>query len=138
MVLISESVKETHEIAKDLLKIFQKGDIVFLEGDLGAGKTEMVRGFVKALGGSSADVQSPTYLSALNYSTKKGSIIHIDFYKYEKNKNFFQSFISEFLEEDPYLIFIEWGGPIAKGFLKVKIDEKDEKRYIKIFKNEKK
>ncbi len=135
MALISKSVQDTHKIAKNILKKLKRGDIVFLEGELGAGKTEMVKGFVEALGGSSGDVQSPTYLSALNYLTKKGSVIHIDFYKYEKNINFFQSFIAEFLEEDPYLIFVEWGRVFGKGFLRIKIDEKNEKRYISILKN---
>jgi len=133
LALVSKSVQETHDIAKSISKKFKKGDIVFLEGELGAGKTEMVKGFVKSLGGKSEDVQSPTYLSALNYLTKKGPVIHIDFYKYQKNTDFFKSFISEFLEEDPYLIFIEWGRGLGEGFLRIRIEEENKKRYITVF-----
>ncbi len=133
LALVSKSVQETHDIAKSISKKLKRGDIVFLEGELGVGKTEMVKGFVKSLDGRPEDVQSPTYLSALNYLTKKGPVIHIDFYKYQKNTNFFKSFISEFLEEDPYLIFVEWGKGLGEGFLRIRIEEKNKKRYITVF-----
>ncbi len=61
MVTISNSVADTHEAAEKILTNLKKGDVVFLNGDLGVGKTEMVKGFVNALVGSVDDVQSQTY-----------------------------------------------------------------------------
>lgn len=129
-MIISKSVADTHNIAKKILKKLKKGDIVFLNGDLGAGKTEMVKGFIKALGGSVDDVQSPTYLSALSYSIPDSFVVHVDFYKYKKNKSFLQSFIMEYLEQDPYLIFVEWGSDISNGFIEINIDESNGERHI--------
>ena len=130
MVTISKSVPDTHKVAEKILKNFNKGDIVFLNGDLGVGKTEMVKGFVKALGGSVDDVQSPTYLSALSYSIPNSFVVHIDFYKYKKNKSFLQAFIMEYLEQDPHLIFVEWGSDVSDGFIEINIDEFNGERHI--------
>ncbi len=132
MVTISNSVADTHEAAEKILTNLKKGDVVFLNGDLGVGKTEMVKGFVKALGGSVDDVQSPTYLSALIYLIPDSFVVHVDFYKYKKNKSFLQAFIMEYLEQDPYLIFVEWGSDISDGFVAINIDEFNGERRISL------
>ncbi len=136
MAIVSKSVNETHQAAEKILKGLKKGDVVFLNGDLGVGKTEMVKGFVKALGGSVDDVQSPTYLSALSYSIPNSFVVHVDFYKYKKSKSFLQSFIIEYLEQDPHLIFVEWGHEISNGFVVININEINGKRHISVLKNE--
>tara|TARA_Y100000590_G_C15530692_1_gene943058 strand:- start:106 stop:519 length:414 start_codon:yes stop_codon:yes gene_type:complete len=136
LAIVSKSVNETHQAAEKILKGLKKGDVVFLNGDLGVGKTEMVKGFVKALGGSVDDVQSPTYLSALSYLIPNSFVVHVDFYKYKKSKSFMQSFIIEYLEQDPHLIFVEWGHEISSGFVVININEINGKRHISVLKNE--
>ena len=59
MALVSKSVQETHDIAKSISKKLKRGDIVFLEGERGVGKTELVKGFVKSSDGRPEDDQGP-------------------------------------------------------------------------------
>lgn len=66
------------ELATDL----QPGDIVSLEGDLGAGKTALARAIIRALAGDLAlDVPSPTFALIQPYDTPKGSVLHADLYR---------------------------------------------------------
>lgn len=53
---------------------------LYLSGELGAGKTTLTRGFLRALGVSQA-VRSPTYALLEEYATTKGMILHADFYR---------------------------------------------------------
>jgi len=57
------------------------GGVWLLTGDLGAGKTTWVRGFVHGLGGSGEDVSSPTYAVQHRYDTPVGRVVHVDLYR---------------------------------------------------------
>ena len=66
------------ELATDL----QAGDIVRLEGDLGAGKTALARAIIRALAGDPAlDVPSPTFAIIQPYDTPSGPVLHADLYR---------------------------------------------------------
>lgn len=56
------------------------GLLVFLRGDLGAGKTTLVRGWLRALG-VTGPIRSPTYTLVEPYEVASGSVLHIDFYR---------------------------------------------------------
>ena len=58
------------------------GDIVSLEGDLGAGKTALARAIIRALSGDPAlEVPSPTFAIIQPYDTKTGAVLHADLYR---------------------------------------------------------
>jgi tRNA threonylcarbamoyladenosine biosynthesis protein TsaE len=78
---ISNSAGETINIAKDFARILRPGDVVYLYGELGSGKTIFVKGVCVGLGVKD-DVTSPSFVIATEY---KGAvrIAHIDLYRLE-------------------------------------------------------
>jgi tRNA threonylcarbamoyladenosine biosynthesis protein TsaE len=83
--LISNSEEETKRCAERLASQLKAGDIVLLQGDLGAGKTTFVKGLVEAFKFSSRKVNSPTFV-IMNYYKGKLPIYHFDLYRLEKSK----------------------------------------------------
>lgn len=78
--VVSHSESETIAFAEKLVKVFPKGTIITLRGDLGAGKTHFVKGL--ALGvGSKALVTSPTFTILNVYEEGKLPIYHFDMYR---------------------------------------------------------
>ena len=78
--LILEDVAATEKFGAVLANALPEGVLVFLEGDLGAGKTSLVRGVLRALGHQGA-VKSPTYTLLEEYSLAGKEIIHFDLYR---------------------------------------------------------
>jgi len=78
--LISNSEEETRRCAKLLAGGLKAGDIVLLQGDLGAGKTTFVKGLAQALKVSPKKVNSPTFV-LMNHYKGKLPIYHFDLYR---------------------------------------------------------
>lgn len=76
-IVLSNSYEETLEIAKEYAKTLQKGDVVLLFGDLGAGKTAFTQGIAKGLG-ITEQITSPTYAYMNDYN---GILYHYDCYR---------------------------------------------------------
>ncbi len=70
----------TEAFGARLAECCRGGLLVFLHGDLGAGKTTLVRGFLRAAG-CSGPVKSPTYTLVEPYSSQRGSFYHLDLYR---------------------------------------------------------
>ena len=65
---ISKSIEDTYKIACEIKKDINKGDIILLYGDLGAGKTQFVKQIVKAFNGNENDATSPTFTIVNEYN----------------------------------------------------------------------
>ena len=92
-------------IAKSLVAVFEH-KIVLLKGDLGAGKTTLVKAIVKQLG-SNEEVSSPTFGIVNEISVANASAFHLDLYRIENTTELQEFGFEEYLHSGDYC-FIEW------------------------------
>lgn len=72
----------TAALGAELAAQLRPGDLVILEGDLGAGKTALARAIIRHLAGDPAlEVPSPTFALVQPYDTPKGPVLHADLYR---------------------------------------------------------
>ncbi len=115
---------ETERLAADLAERLRPGDVVLIEGELGAGKTTFVRGALRALG-VREPVTSPTFTIGRRY-TGRVPISHLDLYRLGDLDNEDPGLLDDYVGADR-VTFIEWPaladeagvGPIAA---RVRID----------------
>ena len=79
----SESVEDTIQLGCKLGGSLKAGDMIALDGMLGAGKTQFVKGITRGVGANPEHVSSPTFVIAQEYLGGKVPIIHIDAYRLE-------------------------------------------------------
>lgn len=98
----------TLELARSLADVIEGGDVIGLEGGLGAGKTTFVRGAVHGLGVSTkTPVTSPTFALLQHYEGRL-PVVHADFYRLGDDAELAELGIDELLEEGS-VVFVEWG-----------------------------
>ena len=105
MELRSGSPAETEAVAARLASRLERGDVVTVSGELGAGKTTFVRGACRALG-VTAPVTSPTYTIGHRYHGVRGEVSHLDLYRFRGMSP------AEWGDLEPYfddaIAFVEW------------------------------
>lgn len=104
--IISTSVDETIQAGFEFAKQLKAGDVVCLDGDLGAGKTHFVKGVAAYFGIQADKVNSPTYTLINEYS---GSlpIYHFDCYRLEQEKEALEIGAEEYFYDEGVCL-IEW------------------------------
>lgn len=83
-----------------------RGDIFALAGDLGAGKTTLARGFIRALTTPEEEVPSPTFTLVQTYDTPKGMVWHFDLYRLEDPEEAWELGIEEAFADG--ISLVEW------------------------------
>ena len=132
---ISNSVEETKKFGKALAKKLNKGDVIVLTGDLGAGKTALVTG-VASNWGKENDVSSPTF-TIINeiVLTDNLSLFHFDVYRLADEDEFYAIGGEEYFEKG--ISFLEWGemikNALPKSYLEIKIDKSESIESERIF-----
>ncbi len=96
---------ETIRIAREFASKLEKGDVVLLEGNLGAGKTFFVKAAAKEFGID--EVSSPTF-AIVNEYIGNMKIYHFDFYRIKREEELYDIGIDEYLSDEEAITFIEW------------------------------
>lgn len=89
--------------------------LVALSGDLGAGKTQLVRWFVEALGGEMPS--SPTFSIHQRYETPAGSVDHVDLYRLENDADLESTGFWDLFRDDEGgggMVFVEWADRLPR------------------------
>jgi tRNA threonylcarbamoyladenosine biosynthesis protein TsaE len=106
IALVLENSDETEMLGAALGRILPKRCTVFLHGDLGAGKTTLVRGLLRGAGYQSA-VKSPTYSLVEEYRLAERTIFHFDLYRLKDPEELEWMGMDDYLRQDA-LCCIEW------------------------------
>ena len=80
-MVTTHSQEETAAVGRRLASQLQAGSVLLLVGDLGAGKTALVRGLAEGLGVAPEEVSSPTFTLMQEYRGGRVSLIHVDLYR---------------------------------------------------------
>jgi tRNA threonylcarbamoyladenosine biosynthesis protein TsaE len=100
-----DSVEATRALGATIAEAARQGDTIALRGDLGAGKTSLAQGFVRAKLGN-VEVTSPTFTLVQIYGARDQEIWHVDLYRIEEEAE-----LEELGLEDAFevaLVLIEW------------------------------
>ncbi|MBL8431596.1 MAG: tRNA (adenosine(37)-N6)-threonylcarbamoyltransferase complex ATPase subunit type 1 TsaE [Dechloromonas sp.] len=96
----------TQRLGQSLAPALQPGMVIFLEGDLGAGKTTLVRALIRALG-HPGPVKSPTYSLVEVYVVSSLYLYHFDFYRFESPEEFLDAGLDEYFHDNTVCL-VEW------------------------------
>jgi tRNA threonylcarbamoyladenosine biosynthesis protein TsaE len=111
-VVISQSVAQTEAAAAGLARSLRGGACVALHGELGAGKTQFVRGLVRGLGGDARRVSSPTFVLLNVYDAGRLTVYHLDAYRVGGADDFEAIGFSELLTQGGVVV-VEWAERVA-------------------------
>ena len=134
------SIEDTFDLSKKIGKLLSNGDVIFLYGEIGVGKTTFVRGLINNLevekGMVKSQILSPTFNIVFDYEIKKLKIMHYDLYRLKNSTGINE--LGIFVEVEDHITLIEWPELIEKkpknriemffGYL----DEDLKKRNLKI------
>jgi len=107
-VVESGSAEETEALGARIVARLQPGDLVLLSGDLGSGKTTLIRGACRALG-ITGPVTSPTFTIGRRYEGGRVPVSHLDLYRLESLEDEDPALLDDYLRPDG-VAFVEWPG----------------------------
>ena len=107
--IIVKDLKQTEKLAKKFAKLLCGGEVILLNGDLGAGKTTFTKYVLRALGVKD-NITSPTFTLMHEYKTKKYNIYHFDMYRLTSGAEATNLGFEEYLysEDNRNIVFVEW------------------------------
>jgi tRNA threonylcarbamoyladenosine biosynthesis protein TsaE len=124
---ISHSPAETGSLGERWGRAAQRGLVIGLSGDLGAGKTQLVKGIARGLG-ITARVHSPTFTLVNEYGGGRLRLFHLDLYRLETRGQIVSAGLEEFLQPDGVTV-IEWA---ERWFGKQPTSNLENVRWVKI------
>lgn len=110
---ISHSEAETEAIGEQFAKNLEKGAVIAMYGDLGAGKTAFVRGMARGMG-LTCRVSSPTFTIVNEYEGER-ELIHFDMYRLESSDELFEIGWEDYLARGA-VCAVEWSEKVEDAF----------------------
>lgn len=142
MKIVLKNLEDTKLYATQLVKGLKGGEFFILTGELGTGKTTLVKLVARALG-VKKNVVSPTFTLMQSYATKHPKIKilhHLDLYRLKQEEELAELGLEEIINQPQTIIFVEWGERFFDFFKKFKprqlvltMGAKKQERVIEIF-----
>lgn len=104
--IVTRSPAETEALGENWGRAGQRGLVIALSGELGAGKTQLVKGLARGLG-YEGRVHSPTFTLVNEYAGGRLSLFHLDLYRLETIGQIHEAGLDEYLQPDGVAV-IEW------------------------------
>ena len=105
-----KSLEDTKKFSKNICKIINKGDVIFLYGEIGVGKTTFVRFFINYLESKNkiknSEVLSPTFNIVYDYDVGNIEVLHYDLYRLKNYNDISQ--LGMFETSNNHIKIIEW------------------------------
>lgn len=113
MEIISHSPAETEALGETWGREAQRGFVIALSGDLGAGKTQLVRGLARGIG-YQGRVHSPTFALVNIYEGGRLPLFHLDLYRLDSAEAVYRAGMDEYLQPQGVAV-IEWAERLLEG-----------------------
>ncbi|MDD2656727.1 MAG: tRNA (adenosine(37)-N6)-threonylcarbamoyltransferase complex ATPase subunit type 1 TsaE [Patescibacteria group bacterium] len=113
MIYTTKTTEEMIALGEKIASKLNGGDIILLQGELGAGKTTMSKGIAKGLS-ITDEIVSPTFTLMNVYNVVESqksnvkSLVHIDTYRLESEENLIEIGVEDYLGEPDVVTIIEW------------------------------
>lgn len=106
----SQSAEDTVAFGRELSPLLRDLHLVLLRGDLGAGKTTLIKGIAEGFSAAERDeVTSPTFTLVHEYHGPDRTLYHIDLYRIETDRELATLGLDDTLQEPGNILLIEWG-----------------------------
>ena len=106
----THSAEETIAAGRALCRLLSAGQVIVLRGDLGAGKTKLVKGIAEGFKAAlQEDVTSPTFTLVHEYRGPEVTLFHIDLYRIDTERELLTLGIDDLRAEPGSILLIEWG-----------------------------
>lgn len=115
-VITTTSEQQTESLGRSLAKQRRGGGVIALEGNLGAGKTVLVRGIARGLGFTGL-IQSPTFVLMKVYPIDNRAIhtlVHVDCYRIDHSNDLLAIGLHDYILDPTALVVIEWADKVRE------------------------
>ena len=130
----AESIDDLRQVCEHLAEVIKQEKIVLFSGEMGAGKTTLIKKFCNHLGVQD-EVSSPTFALVNEYESKTGPIYHFDLYRIRSEEELYDIGYEDYFFSG-YLCLVEWpemaSGIIPENHISVKIRVENDQRLITV------
>lgn len=129
-----DNEEKTIEIGFNIGKLISLPTLIYLEGDLGAGKTHITKGIASGIG-IEEDITSPTFTLINEYFTNKVNLYHLDLYRLDSVNQVLNLGVEDFIDSEKSLVIMEWsdkleGNKLSDNLLEIKLLHENNARRI--------